>query len=216
MELTAELASAYDDGAHVVNLEGLTDPELVLPAIAWTIGLPGDGSTEHLHSKLASAKMLLTLDNLEQVAAVTPELERLLDDCPAVKILGTSRRPLGVAGEQILSVPPLQTPDPSRQSSLRELRQNEAVRLLVQRARVVDPGFTVTAANAPDIATICTRLGGLPLAIELAASWLRVLSPAALRKRLATPLKVLAQDDPSLPRAPVVPPRFARLERGPP
>src|SRR3954465_2900138 len=87
LELTAELASAYNDSAHVVNLEGLIDPELVLPAIAKTIGLSGDGSTEHLHSKLASAKMLLPLDHLEQVAAVTPELERLLDACPAVKIL---------------------------------------------------------------------------------------------------------------------------------
>src|SRR3954451_6202952 len=200
LELTAELEFAYADGAHVVYLEGLTDPELVLPTIARTIGLPGDGSTEHLDSNNASAKTLLTLDNLEQVAAVTPELERLLDAYPAVKILATSRGPLGVAGEQILSVPPLQTPDPSQQSSLGELRQNEAVRLLVQRARTVDPGFTVTVANSPDVAAICTRLEGLPLAIELAASQLGVLSPAALRKRLATPLKVHAQDDPSLPK----------------
>jgi non-specific serine/threonine protein kinase len=202
LELTAELASAYD-GAHVVYLGELADPELVLPAIARTIGLPGIGISpirEHLHSNLASAKMLLTLDNLEQVAAVIPDLELLLDACPEVKILATSRRPLRVVGEQILPVPPLQTPDPSRLPSLGELRQNEAVRLLVQRARCSDPGFTVTAANAPDIAAICTRLDGLPLAIELAASRLRVLSPAALRKRLATPLKVLAQNDPSLPQ----------------
>jgi predicted ATPase/DNA-binding CsgD family transcriptional regulator len=203
LELTAELASEYDDGAHIVYLGNLVDPELVLPIIARTIGLRIDGSSliaDGLRSKLASAKMLLTLDDLEQVPAVIPELERLLDACPGVKILATSRRPLLLAGEQILPVPPLQTPDPSQLPTLGELRQNESVRLLVQRARGSNPRFTVTAANAPDIAAICTRLEGLPLAIEIAALRLRVFSPAALRKRLVTPLKVLAQDDPSLPQ----------------
>src|SRR5215207_725018 len=112
LELTAELASEYDDGAHIVYLGNLVDPELVLPIIAWTIGLRIDGSSliaDGLRSKLASAKMLLTLDDLEQVPAVIPELERLLDACPGVKILATSRRPLLLAGEQILPVPPLRT-----------------------------------------------------------------------------------------------------------
>jgi predicted ATPase/DNA-binding CsgD family transcriptional regulator len=203
LELAAELASEYEGGAHIVYLGDLVDPELVLPAIAQTIGLPGSGSSpiaDGLRAKLVSAKMLLTLDNLEQVAAVAPELARLLDACPGVKILATSRRPLRVAGEQILAVPPLQTPDPSRLPSLDELRQIESIQLLMQRARAANPGFKVTTANAPDIAAICTRLEGLPLAIELAGLRLRILSPAALRKRLATPLKVVAQDDPNLPQ----------------
>jgi predicted ATPase/DNA-binding CsgD family transcriptional regulator len=127
-------------------------------------------------------------------------LERLLKACPGVKILATSRTPLRVADEQVLQVPPLQTPDLSRPPPLAELRQNEAVRLLVQRARVADPGFVVTKANAPDIAAICARLEGLPMAIEFAALRLRELSPAVLRKRLATSLTVLTQDEPSLPR----------------
>src|SRR5215211_1822532 len=96
LELTAELAPQYDDGAHVVYLGELADPDLVLPAIARAIGLRGDGSSpisEHLHSKLNSARMLLVLDNLEQVAAVVPELVRLLEVSPGVTILATSRIP---------------------------------------------------------------------------------------------------------------------------
>jgi predicted ATPase/DNA-binding CsgD family transcriptional regulator len=203
LELTAELASEYDDGALVVYLRELADPELVLPAIARTIGLRGDGSypiAERLHARLASAKMLLTLDNLEHVSVVTPELEQLLEACPGIKILATNRTPLRVADEQVLQVPPLQTPNLSRPPPLAELRQNEAVRLLVQRARFVDPGFAVTRANAQDIAAICARLEGLPMAIELAASRLRELSPAVLRKRLATSLTLLTQNEPGLPR----------------
>ena len=203
LELTAELASEYDDGAHVVYLGELADPALVLPVIGRAIGLRGDGSSpiaERLHARLASAKMLLTLDNLEQVSVVTPELEQLLEACPGIKILATNRTPLRVADEQVLQVPPLQTPDSSRPPPLAELRQNEAVRLLVQRARVADPNFAVTQANEQDIAAICTRLEGLPMAIELAALQLRVLSPAVLRKRLATSLTVLTQDEPGLSR----------------
>jgi predicted ATPase len=180
LELVAELASEYESGAHIVYLGDLVDPELVLPAIAQTIGLPGSGSSpiaDGLRAKLVSAKMLLTLDNLEQVAAVAPELARLLDACPGVKILATSRRPLRVAGEQILAVPPLQTPDPSRLPSLDELRQIESIQLLMQRARAANPGFKVTTANAPDIAAICTRLEGLPLAIELPGCGCRFCHP---------------------------------------
>ena len=203
LELTAELASEYDDGAHVVYLGEVADPEMALPTIARTIGLRGDGSSaiaERLQATLASAKMLLTLDNLEQVSAVTPELEQLLRACPGIKMLATSRTRLRVANEQVLQVPPLQPPDLSRPPPLAELRQNEAVRLLVQRARVADPGFAVTRANAQDIAAICARLEGLPMAIELAALRLRVLSPAALRKRLATSLTVLSQHEFGLPK----------------
>jgi predicted ATPase/DNA-binding CsgD family transcriptional regulator len=203
LELTEELASEYDDGAHVVYLGELADPALVLPAIARTIGLRGDGSssiTERVHAKLASAKMLLTLDNLEQISVVTDELEQLIKACPGIKILATSRTPLRVADEQVVHVPPLQTPDSSRPSLLAELRQNEAVRLLVQQARVADTGFAVTSANARDIAAICAWLEGLPMSIELAALRLRVLSAAVLRKRLATSLTVLTKDERGLPR----------------
>ena len=201
LELTAELASEFDDGAHVVYLEELADAELVLPAIARAIGLRGDrpsSTAERLHTTLTSGKMLLTLDNLEQVSVVTPELEQLLEACPGIKILATSRTPVRFADEKVLQVPPLQTPDSSQPPLPAELRQNEAVRLLVQRARVADPGFAVTQANAPDIAAICAWLEGLPMAIELAARQLRAFSAAALRKRLANSLTVLTRDEPGL------------------
>jgi predicted ATPase/DNA-binding CsgD family transcriptional regulator/Tfp pilus assembly protein PilF len=203
LELTAKLASDYDDGAHVVYLGEVADPELVLPTIARTIGLRGDGPRpilEHLHATLASTKMLLTLDYLEQISVVRPELEQLLEACPEIKILATSRAPLQITDEQILQVPPLQTPDLSRPPPLAELRENESVRLLVQRAHVADPSFAVTQANASDIATICAWLEGLPMAIELAALRLGVFSPAVLRKRLATSMAMRAQDEPGQSR----------------
>ena len=107
LELTAELAPEYPDGAYIVSLAELGDPLLVLPAIARTVGVRnGDSSSivERLHAKLATAEVLLTLDNVEQVAAVVPELVRLLDECLGVTILATSRLPLGVETEHVVPV----------------------------------------------------------------------------------------------------------------
>jgi predicted ATPase/DNA-binding CsgD family transcriptional regulator len=202
LELTGELAPAYPDGAYFVSLGELADPAFVLPAIAHTIGVGnGDSSSidDYLHATLAAAQMLLTLDNLEQVAPVAPALVRLLDACPGVMILATSRPPLGVEGEHVLPVSPLPVPDLSKRPTLTELGANEAVRMLVQRARLVDPSFALTEANATDIARICALLDGLPLALELAAARLTVLSPAALLERLSSPLRVLTRGDPTLP-----------------
>ena len=203
LELTAELAPEYRDGAYFVSLAELGDPDLVLPAIAHTIGLrKGDSSpiAERLHAKLAPAKILLTLDNLEQVAAVAPDLVRLLEACSGATILATSRSPLGVEGEHVLPVPPLPIPDVSRRPTLTEFDANEAVKLLVQRARVANPNFALTEGNVADVARICAHLDGLPLALELAAVRLQVLSPAALLERLSSPLSVLTRGDPRLPR----------------
>jgi non-specific serine/threonine protein kinase len=203
LELTAELAPEFPDGAYFVSLAELDDPALVLPAIAQTIGLRhGDSSpiADRLHAKLAPGTLLLTLDNLEHVAAVAPELVQLLAACPGVTILVTSRSPLGVEGEHVLPIPPLPIPDLTRNPTLAELGANEAVTLLVQRARVADPNFALTQANAADVARICALVEGLPLALELAAVRLQVLSPAALLERLASPLGVLTRGDPSLPK----------------
>jgi predicted ATPase/DNA-binding CsgD family transcriptional regulator len=202
LELTIELAPLHADGANFVSLAELRDPEQVLPSIAQALGLNDDGLSplvERLHMRLAAAEILLTLDNLEQVATAAPDLERLLESCPHVRILATSRMPLQVAGEHVLPVPPLQTPGPTAPLSLAELSKNESVRLLVQVAQSVDPGFALTKANAADVAEICTRLEGLPLAIELAALRLQVLSLATLRERLSRPLAVLTRRDPHLP-----------------
>lgn len=203
LELTAELAPEYPDGAHFVSLAEVGDPALVLAAIAHTIGLRNDDSlpiAERLHAKLAAAKILLTLDSLEHVAAVAPELVRLLKVCPRMRILATSRSPLGVESEHVLPVPPLPIPDLTRDPTLQELGTNEAVKLLVQRAQVIAPDFALTEANAPYVARICALLDGLPLALELAAVRLQVLSPAALLERLSSPLDVLTRDDPNLPK----------------
>jgi predicted ATPase len=202
IELTVELAPQYADGAYFISLADLHDPEQVLPSIAHALGLRDDelaSLVERLHVRLASAELLLTLDNLEHIAAAGPDLTRLLEACPGVRILATSRIPLGVEGEQVLSVPPLQTPGRSPLPSLDELRKNESVQLLAHVAQAVDPGFALTEANAADVAEICTRLEGLPLAIELAALRLQVLSLTALLERLSVPLAVLTRNDPHLP-----------------
>jgi predicted ATPase/DNA-binding CsgD family transcriptional regulator len=200
--LTAEFAHQFPDGAYFVSLAELGDPTLVPPAIAHAIGQRDDDSSpivEQLSAKLGSAKILLTLDNLEQVREVTPELVQLLDACPGVTILSTSRAPLGVAREHVLRVPPLAVPDFARRTSVVQLRNNEAVRLLVQRAQVADPGFALSEDNAVAVARICVLLKGLPLALELAAARLQVLSPAALLERLSAPLEVLTRGDVRLP-----------------
>jgi predicted ATPase/DNA-binding CsgD family transcriptional regulator len=200
--LTADLAHQFPDGAYFVSMAELGDPTLVLPAIAHAIGLRDDDSSpiaEQLSAKLGSAKILLTLDNLEQVRAVALELVQLLDACPGLTILTTSRAPLGVAREHVLRVPPLAVPDFARRTTVAQLRNNEAVRLLVQRAQVADPSFALSEANAADVARICVLLNGLPLALELAATRLQVLSPAALQERLSAPLDVLTCGNARLP-----------------
>jgi non-specific serine/threonine protein kinase len=202
LALTAELELEFADGAHFISLEQVRHPDLVLEAIARAVGIQDLGNSpiaERLRAKLASAKLLFTLDNLEQVASIAPELTQLLEAAPEVRILATSRTPLQVSGEFVLPVPPLQVPDSVRPPPLDELRENEAVELLVQRARATDPTFALTEDNATEIAEICVRLEGLPLAIELAAARLQVLSPSALLDRLSKPLSVLTRGDARLP-----------------
>jgi predicted ATPase/DNA-binding CsgD family transcriptional regulator len=202
--LMDELRHDFADGAYFVSLGSVRDPELVLAAVARAIGLRDPGSLPldtELQVKLSTAEILLILDNLEQVVAVVPHLVELIEAAPGVRILATSRTPLRAPSEQLLPVPPLQVPDPnpSHPPPLDALAAIESVQLLTRRAQAADPEFTVTAANAAAIATICTRLEGLPLAIELAAARLQVLSPDALLERLARPLDVLARSDPRLP-----------------
>ena len=136
-----------------------------------------------------------------------PIVAELLTACPELKVMVTSREPLHVEGEQEFPVPPLALPagdDPGgsagrRRRSLVELERCEAIALFVQRARAVQPGFTLTDENAPVVAEICARLDGLPLAIELAAAQVKVLSPTALLARLATRLTLLTGGARNLP-----------------
>ncbi|MGH2559272.1 MAG: ATP-binding protein, partial [Thermomicrobiales bacterium] len=195
-------ADDFADGCHIVVLAEARTPETVLPAIARQLGLreePHRSSADHLAHALRDQHLLLLLDNLEHVTAAAPSIAALLERCPRLTILATSRSPLRIQGEREYPVPPLLLPGLERLPPLDELRRCEAIALFIQRAQAVRPDFALTTANGPDIAEICTRLDGLPLAIELAAARLKVLSPQALLARLSGRLQLLtggARDQP--------------------
>jgi predicted ATPase len=184
----------FNDGGLFVDLAPLGDADLVLPAIARALGVPegGDRSlSERLALALQHRHLLLILDNCEHVVtAVATVVSHLLAGCPAVQVLATSRAPLRVRGEQELPVAPLPTPAVDA-SEVTQLADNPALRLFMERARAVDPRFSAIDDSLHDIAEICRSLDGLPLAIELAAARVRVLTPSALRERLEQRLPLL-------------------------
>ena len=179
---------------------------MVPSTIATALGVRDAGGRplrERLAEFLRHRELLLVLDNLEQVVAAAPLATELLAICPQVMILATSRGALQLRGEHELLVAPLAVPDADVQHTAplapEALRQYAAVELFLQRAQAVTPAFRITAANAAALAGICHRLEGLPLAIELAAARIRVLTPAALLGQLEHRLAVLtggAQDAP--------------------
>jgi predicted ATPase/DNA-binding CsgD family transcriptional regulator len=195
----------FADGVVFVSLAPIRDPELVLPAIAQALDLPEIGNqalADQLTAVLQRRQLLLVLDNIEQVVEAAPRITRLLGGCPGLKALVTSRAALRVTGEHEFPVPPLSLPDrpESTLPPLEELARNDAVALFVARAQAVLPGFALTEANALDVVAICSRLDGLPLAIELAAAWVRMLPPEALVARLGSRLALLtggARDQPA-------------------
>jgi predicted ATPase/class 3 adenylate cyclase len=195
LQLAAEAAASFPDGAFWVPLAPISDPELVPSTIAHSLGvqvsgseLPIDRVTEHLRDKT----LLLVLDNFEQILSAAPTVSTLLDAARGVKVVTSSRAPLRISGEQELPVPPLELPDPERLPSLEVLAQSDAVRLFIERARAVKPDFMVTAENAGAVAEIVFRLDGLPLAIELAAARVKILTPQAMLPRLRQGLDLLA------------------------
>lgn len=193
LQVSQLLGQAFADGVHFVPLAPVTSPELVLPAIALALGVreTGERSIEEcLELALRGKRMLLILDNFEQVVSAADPVAQLLAMSPQVKALVTSRVPLHVEGEQEFAVPPLSLPSLGI-NSVAELEVCPAVMLFVQRARAVRPNFALDQANAPVVAEVCRRLDGLPLAIELAASRSKVLAPAALLSRLADGLRIL-------------------------
>jgi predicted ATPase/DNA-binding XRE family transcriptional regulator/Tfp pilus assembly protein PilF len=194
----------YPDGARFIELASARDPSLVLPTIAQVIGLRDDGSQpfiEALCSFLRDKRLLLVMDNFEQVVVAAPDVTALLTACPGLRVLVTSRSPLHVRGEYELSVPPLVVPAAVDTSAppLDDLSQYSAITLFVQRARAVKPTFALTPANARAVSEICRRLDGLPLAIELAAAWVKILPPEALLRRLDHRLSVLTGGPQDLP-----------------
>jgi predicted ATPase/class 3 adenylate cyclase len=202
LQAGAELLEAADDGVFFVSLATITDPELVPSAIAGSLGLKesAEGSLmETLESYLQQKRLLLILDNFEQVLEGATLVGALLGSCPELKVLSTSRMPLGLYGEQEYPVPPLALPDPRVLPPLERLTQYEAVRLFVERAKAVKLDFEVTNESAPAVAEICIRLDGLPLAIELAAARTKLLPPQALLMRLGNRLKLLKGGARNLP-----------------
>jgi predicted ATPase/class 3 adenylate cyclase/Tfp pilus assembly protein PilF len=202
LQAAADLLEEFDDGVFFVALAAITVPALVAPTVARTLGLTERGAQppeELLNGYLRDSQMLLLLDNFEQVLESAPLLDELLSWAPNLKILVTSRTPLRLYGEHEFPVPPLSLPDPSSLATLESLTRYEAVRLFAERAKAVNPNFSLTQENIPAVAEICARLDGLPLAIELAGARVRMLPPQALLRRLSNRLELLKGGPRDLP-----------------
>jgi predicted ATPase len=180
----------HRDGVVFVPLAAITERALVISQVAQALGI-NESAGQNLNAYLASKELLLVVDNVEQVIEAAPDLARLLMKAPRVRLLATSREPLRVAAERVYPIPPLGLPDPRAPSDAATVARSDAVALFVERARAVEPSFAVTDANAATIAAICARLDGLPLALELAAARVGLLSMDAILARLGEPLKLL-------------------------
>jgi predicted ATPase len=179
--LRRSITEYFEDGVFFISLAAIRDPQLVVPAMAGALGVKEAGGQpllESLEDYLGEKRMLLLVDNFEQILEAAPVVTELLSTAPNLKVLATSRIPLRLYGEYEYSVPPLALPDPERPPSVERLTHYEAVRLFVERAQAAKADFSVSNDNAPAVAEICYRLDGLPLAIELAAARIKVLSSA--------------------------------------
>jgi predicted ATPase/serine/threonine protein kinase len=195
IQVAGDLASAFDGGVAFVNLAPIVDPRLVMAAIASALGLRETGErpllttiADHLCSM---GRTLLLIDNFEQVTSAAGSIRDLLDACPALTILVTSRVVLHIYGEHEFPVPPLLLPAPDAPASPTVLLESPSIALFVQRAAAVRPDFALTDRNAGAVVDICRRLDGLPLAIELAAARVKVLPPIELRARIERRLELL-------------------------
>ena len=188
----AALDQDFPQGVFFIPLAAVRDAEVMWKTIADGLDVTGDGpAADAVTGYLRDRRALLVLDNLEQLDGAAGVVAGLLAAAPGLVVLATSRRPLHLPGEQELPVPPLQVP---REASVAEVSASGAARLFAQQASMSRPGFAITAANAADIAAICERLDGLPLAIELAAARVRLLAPRALLARLAHSIDLAAAD----------------------
>jgi non-specific serine/threonine protein kinase len=202
LQVAAQVLDRFADGVFFVDLAPISDPQLVPSTVAQALGVREAGGQpllETLKNDLRGKRLLLLLDNFEQIIDTAPLVGELLSASPGLKALVTSREPLHVYGEQEYPVPPLALPDLDRVEPLRALSQYEAVELFSQRAQAVRPGFTIADEDAPAIAEICVRLDGLPLAIELAAARSKLLSPEMMRRRLESRLGTLTGGARDLP-----------------
>jgi predicted ATPase/class 3 adenylate cyclase len=202
LQAAAEMLDDFEGGVFFINLAPLVDPGLVIPTTAYTLGLREGGGQpieETLKEYLKDKRLLLVLDNFEQVVEAASSVAELLKSAPYTKVLATSRASLDLSIEHEYLVPPLPVPDLTKPPSLESLSQYDAVKLFIQRAQEVKPDFEVNTQNAAAVAEICYRLEGIPLAIELAATRVKVLSPHAILDRLGSKLKLLTGGARDLP-----------------
>jgi predicted ATPase len=195
LELARAAQASYPHGGAMIELATLADPALVPDAIAASLdvrALSGQSPMEAVLEYLAPSTALLVLDNCEHLLGATGRVvESLLRSAPGLTIVATSREPLRVTGEVVFRVPSLDIPDPAQALGPSELSEYEAVRLFVERAAAAAPDFELGDENAADVARICFRLDGLPLALELAAGRIGALGPAAIAERLDDRFRVL-------------------------
>jgi predicted ATPase/transcriptional regulator with XRE-family HTH domain len=195
LQVATEVAAFYPDGVWFVDLAPLSDPPLVLHAVTAALEMPEDPQRPPLPTLvdfLRVCRLLLVIDNCEHLLDACAQVaDTIVQSCPDVHILATSRERLGVRGEIIWRVPSLALPDIHQVLSPETLSRNESVRLFVERARAVVSGFAITERNAGDLAHVCFRLDGIPLAIELAAARARVLTLEQIVARLDDRFRLL-------------------------
>jgi predicted ATPase len=187
LEAAQDAAGLFPDGVVFVALAPLGRSHARGSDYRASAGLrvaEGQTSFEALRDYLGGKRLLLVLDNFEHLLDASSEVADLIQSCPALVVLVTSRAPLRIRGEQEWPVPPLELPVSTRSSTMEEVAGSPSGRLFVERARAALPGFSLTRQNAAAVASICWRLAGLPLALELAAAKVRFLDPAALLSRL--------------------------------
>ncbi len=203
MAVANELAPSFRDGVWWVPLSTVDDPKLVLSTVAGALGRldTGDVPIEHrLHDRLASAEMLIVLDNLEHLRAAGQDLVALLRACSGVKLLVTTRTVLRLSLEHVYTIAGLPVPTTHSAWQVDQLEHNDAVQLFVARAQAANPMFRLDDQNAAPVLDICRRLEGLPLALELAAARTRILSPQALQADLSKRLALLSGGPADHPR----------------
>ncbi|HQZ81855.1 MAG TPA: tetratricopeptide repeat protein [Pyrinomonadaceae bacterium] len=192
----------FPDGVFFVNLAPITDPKLVTSIIAQTLGVQESGSEpilDALKGHVAGRKMLLVVDNFEQVSRAASDIERLINADPNLRVLVTSREPLRLRAEYEFAVPPLSLPSEGERLSADGLSKFESIRFFVERAQAVKPEFLLSETNSADVAAICRSLDGLPFAIELAAARIKLFEPQTILSRLSSSLKFLTGGAKELP-----------------
>ena len=194
IEVGHRLASRFLDGIAFVSLAAVTDPSDLVPAVAGALAVKeaeGRSQSEGIVALIGDRQALLLLDNLEQVVSAAPEIAALVSRCPELRILATSRTPLRIDAERGYALSPLALPPQGTAEGLESLLAYPGIALFVERAKVARSSFELTSDSAPAVVAVCKRLDGLPLAIELAAARIRLLSPEALLQRLDHALDVL-------------------------